>query len=201
MSFCLRVEHSKMWGRMNSLKRLTSLKIKCSWNDPYWARLSYTVCRVVTLAWRDLTVSLLQQEVQSFFVIMALISVPWMLLIKPFILRARHRTSQVRAVRVNVPVVGRDAGPLEREVWALARMLHLPGPKERQWGTSPALPRDASFCRVWLFLGSFPYFQNNALLRASLFESYVLQTFLRHVHACLCVCVCYIISPRMNILI
>ncbi|KAI4585124.1 hypothetical protein MJG53_006658 [Ovis ammon polii x Ovis aries] len=35
-----------------------------------------------------------QQEVQSFFVIMALISVPWMLLIKPFILRANHRKSQ-----------------------------------------------------------------------------------------------------------
>uniref|UniRef100_A0A8C4LT90 V-type proton ATPase subunit a n=1 Tax=Equus asinus asinus TaxID=83772 RepID=A0A8C4LT90_EQUAS len=37
-----------------------------------------------------------QQEVQSFFVIMALISVPWMLLIKPFILRANHRKSQRR---------------------------------------------------------------------------------------------------------
>ncbi|XP_020853781.1 V-type proton ATPase 116 kDa subunit a 4 [Phascolarctos cinereus] len=35
-----------------------------------------------------------QQEVQSFLVIFALISVPWMLLIKPFILRARHRRSQ-----------------------------------------------------------------------------------------------------------
>ncbi|XP_052495217.1 V-type proton ATPase 116 kDa subunit a 4 [Budorcas taxicolor] len=38
-----------------------------------------------------------QQEVQSFFVIMALISVPWMLLIKPFILRANHRKSQLQA--------------------------------------------------------------------------------------------------------
>ncbi|KAJ1062997.1 PREDICTED: V-type proton ATPase 116 kDa subunit a [Capra hircus] len=38
-----------------------------------------------------------QQEVQSFFVIMALISVPWMLLIKPFILRAKHRKSQLQA--------------------------------------------------------------------------------------------------------
>ncbi|XP_004430767.2 PREDICTED: V-type proton ATPase 116 kDa subunit a isoform 4 isoform X1 [Ceratotherium simum simum] len=38
-----------------------------------------------------------QQEVQSFFVIMALISVPWMLLIKPFILRAKHRQSQLQA--------------------------------------------------------------------------------------------------------
>uniref|UniRef100_A0A2K5H9B3 V-type proton ATPase subunit a n=1 Tax=Colobus angolensis palliatus TaxID=336983 RepID=A0A2K5H9B3_COLAP len=41
-----------------------------------------------------------QQEVQSFFVVMALISVPWMLLIKPFILRASHRKSQVRASRI-----------------------------------------------------------------------------------------------------
>ncbi|XP_008588427.1 PREDICTED: V-type proton ATPase 116 kDa subunit a isoform 4, partial [Galeopterus variegatus] len=37
-----------------------------------------------------------QQEVQSFFVIMALISVPWMLLIKPFVLRANHRKSQLQ---------------------------------------------------------------------------------------------------------
>ncbi|XP_066118505.1 V-type proton ATPase 116 kDa subunit a 4 isoform X4 [Saccopteryx bilineata] len=37
-----------------------------------------------------------QQEVQSFFVVMALISVPWMLLIKPFILRANHRKSQLQ---------------------------------------------------------------------------------------------------------
>ncbi|CAD7680549.1 unnamed protein product [Nyctereutes procyonoides] len=39
-----------------------------------------------------------QQEVQSFFVVMALISVPWMLLIKPFILRANHRKSLVSAI-------------------------------------------------------------------------------------------------------
>ncbi|ELW68822.1 V-type proton ATPase 116 kDa subunit a isoform 4 [Tupaia chinensis] len=38
-----------------------------------------------------------QQEVQSFFVVMALISVPWMLLIKPFILRANHRKSQLQS--------------------------------------------------------------------------------------------------------
>ncbi|XP_012576165.1 PREDICTED: V-type proton ATPase 116 kDa subunit a isoform 4 [Condylura cristata] len=38
-----------------------------------------------------------QQEVQSFFVVMALVSVPWMLLIKPFILRANHRKSQRQA--------------------------------------------------------------------------------------------------------
>ncbi|EAW83897.1 ATPase, H+ transporting, lysosomal V0 subunit a4, isoform CRA_b [Homo sapiens] len=41
-----------------------------------------------------------QQEVQSFFVVMALISVPWMLLIKPFILRASHRKSQLQASRI-----------------------------------------------------------------------------------------------------
>uniref|UniRef100_A0A8D1SKS1 V-type proton ATPase subunit a n=1 Tax=Sus scrofa TaxID=9823 RepID=A0A8D1SKS1_PIG len=41
-----------------------------------------------------------QQEVQSFFVIMALISVPWMLLIKPFILRANHLKSQMQASRI-----------------------------------------------------------------------------------------------------
>ncbi|XP_077915746.1 V-type proton ATPase 116 kDa subunit a 4 isoform X2 [Halichoerus grypus] len=41
-----------------------------------------------------------QQEVQSFFVIMALISVPWMLLIKPFILRANHRKSLLQASRI-----------------------------------------------------------------------------------------------------
>ncbi|XP_044535320.1 V-type proton ATPase 116 kDa subunit a [Gracilinanus agilis] len=35
-----------------------------------------------------------QQEVQSVLVILALISVPWMLLIKPFILRAQYKKSQ-----------------------------------------------------------------------------------------------------------
>ncbi|CAI5786219.1 V-type proton ATPase 116 kDa subunit a [Podarcis lilfordi] len=35
-----------------------------------------------------------QQEVQTFLVIFALISVPWMLLIKPFILRANHQRAQ-----------------------------------------------------------------------------------------------------------
>ncbi|XP_007950987.1 V-type proton ATPase 116 kDa subunit a [Orycteropus afer afer] len=41
-----------------------------------------------------------QREVQSFFVVMALISVPWMLLIKPFILRANHRKAQLQAPMV-----------------------------------------------------------------------------------------------------
>uniref|UniRef100_A0A670J943 V-type proton ATPase subunit a n=1 Tax=Podarcis muralis TaxID=64176 RepID=A0A670J943_PODMU len=40
-----------------------------------------------------------QQEVQTFLVIFALISVPWMLLIKPFILRANHQRAQ-RMVRI-----------------------------------------------------------------------------------------------------
>ncbi|XP_075066741.1 V-type proton ATPase 116 kDa subunit a 4 [Mixophyes fleayi] len=35
-----------------------------------------------------------QKEVQSFLVIFALIAVPWMLLIKPFVLRANHQKSQ-----------------------------------------------------------------------------------------------------------
>ncbi|XP_029455627.1 V-type proton ATPase 116 kDa subunit a [Rhinatrema bivittatum] len=35
-----------------------------------------------------------QKEVQSFLVIFALISVPWMLLIKPFVLRAQHNKAQ-----------------------------------------------------------------------------------------------------------
>uniref|UniRef100_A0A8D2IQL5 V-type proton ATPase subunit a n=1 Tax=Varanus komodoensis TaxID=61221 RepID=A0A8D2IQL5_VARKO len=35
-----------------------------------------------------------QQEVQTFLVILALISIPWMLLIKPFILRANHQRAQ-----------------------------------------------------------------------------------------------------------
>ncbi|XP_048356421.1 V-type proton ATPase 116 kDa subunit a 4 isoform X2 [Sphaerodactylus townsendi] len=39
-----------------------------------------------------------QQEVQTFLVIFALISVPWMLLIKPFILRAEHQKSRRRLV-------------------------------------------------------------------------------------------------------
>ncbi|XP_004594429.2 V-type proton ATPase 116 kDa subunit a 4 [Ochotona princeps] len=41
-----------------------------------------------------------QKEVQSFFVIMALISVPWMLLIKPFVLRANHRKSQLHSAMI-----------------------------------------------------------------------------------------------------
>ncbi|XP_078464236.1 V-type proton ATPase 116 kDa subunit a 4-like [Lampetra fluviatilis] len=34
-----------------------------------------------------------QQEVQTFLVVLAVITVPWMLLIKPFVLRAKHRKS------------------------------------------------------------------------------------------------------------
>uniref|UniRef100_G1T5M6 V-type proton ATPase subunit a n=1 Tax=Oryctolagus cuniculus TaxID=9986 RepID=G1T5M6_RABIT len=42
-----------------------------------------------------------QREVQSFFVVMALISVPWMLLIKPFVLRAKHRKSQLHSAAIH----------------------------------------------------------------------------------------------------
>ncbi|XP_005405509.1 PREDICTED: V-type proton ATPase 116 kDa subunit a isoform 4 isoform X2 [Chinchilla lanigera] len=41
-----------------------------------------------------------QREVQTFFIVMALVSVPWMLLIKPLILRAQHRKSQLQAFTV-----------------------------------------------------------------------------------------------------
>ncbi|XP_012977719.1 V-type proton ATPase 116 kDa subunit a isoform X1 [Mesocricetus auratus] len=41
-----------------------------------------------------------QQEVQTFFVIIALVSVPWMLLIKPFILRAKHQKSQLQSFTI-----------------------------------------------------------------------------------------------------
>ncbi|KAM6436122.1 V-type proton ATPase 116 kDa subunit a 4 [Liasis olivaceus] len=39
-----------------------------------------------------------QQEVQTFLVIFALIAIPWMLLIQPFILRAKHQKAQSRLV-------------------------------------------------------------------------------------------------------
>ncbi|XP_062989415.1 V-type proton ATPase 116 kDa subunit a 4 isoform X2 [Elgaria multicarinata webbii] len=52
-----------------------------------------------------------QQEVQTFLVIFALISIPWMLLIKPFILRADHQKAQ-RMVRTKVP----PAGDIEVEI-------------------------------------------------------------------------------------
>ncbi|CAH7471255.1 V-type proton ATPase 116 kDa subunit a 4 [Phodopus roborovskii] len=42
-----------------------------------------------------------QQEVQTFLVIVALASVPWMLLIKPFILRAKHQKSQLQSFTIH----------------------------------------------------------------------------------------------------
>lgn len=42
-----------------------------------------------------------QQEVQTFFVIIALVSVPWMLLIKPFILRAKHQKTQLQSFTIH----------------------------------------------------------------------------------------------------
>ncbi|GCB67200.1 hypothetical protein scyTo_0012114 [Scyliorhinus torazame] len=35
-----------------------------------------------------------QQEIQSFLVIVAIIAVPWMLFLKPFVLRSNHRKAQ-----------------------------------------------------------------------------------------------------------
>ncbi|XP_055458025.1 V-type proton ATPase 116 kDa subunit a 4 [Psammomys obesus] len=46
-----------------------------------------------------------QQEVQTFLVIIALVSVPWMLLIKPFILRAKHQKSQLHSFTIHEDTV------------------------------------------------------------------------------------------------
>jgi V-type H+-transporting ATPase subunit a len=67
----------------------------------------------------------LQQEVQTLFVVLALVSVPWMLLIKPFILRAKHRKAQVRASS-NAPTVGDNVGS---RMWKSG--------VEREWGGVP----------------------------------------------------------------
>ncbi|XP_031237425.1 V-type proton ATPase 116 kDa subunit a isoform X2 [Mastomys coucha] len=53
-----------------------------------------------------------QQEVQTFFVIIALVSVPWMLLIKPFVLRAKHQKSQLQSFTVHEDAMEVDhSGP------------------------------------------------------------------------------------------
>ncbi|KAM4874245.1 V-type proton ATPase 116 kDa subunit a 4 isoform 1-T2 [Thomomys bottae] len=53
-----------------------------------------------------------QQEVQTFFVVMALIAVPWMLLIKPFVLRAKHRKSQMQSFTLQENATGdMESGP------------------------------------------------------------------------------------------
>ncbi|XP_044776182.1 V-type proton ATPase 116 kDa subunit a isoform X2 [Neomonachus schauinslandi] len=57
-----------------------------------------------------------QQEVQSFLVIMALISVPWMLLIKPFILRANHQKSLVSAYSFPLTHCGQGPGDETAEI-------------------------------------------------------------------------------------
>uniref|UniRef100_A0A8C6IFG8 V-type proton ATPase subunit a n=1 Tax=Mus spicilegus TaxID=10103 RepID=A0A8C6IFG8_MUSSI len=49
-----------------------------------------------------------QQEVQTFFVIIALVSVPWMLLIKPFVLRAKHQKSQLQSFTIHEDAVEGD---------------------------------------------------------------------------------------------
>ncbi|KAM6419170.1 V-type proton ATPase 116 kDa subunit a 4 isoform 2-T2 [Pluvialis apricaria] len=55
-----------------------------------------------------------QKEVQSFLVIFALIAVPWMLLIKPFILRANHQKAQ-RMIR-SQDISGNPGGENEVDV-------------------------------------------------------------------------------------
>ncbi|XP_039368908.1 V-type proton ATPase 116 kDa subunit a [Mauremys reevesii] len=55
-----------------------------------------------------------QKEVQSFLVIFALIAVPWMLLFKPFILRANHRRAQHM---LQTPAISENpAGDIEVEI-------------------------------------------------------------------------------------
>lgn len=55
-----------------------------------------------------------QQEVQTFLVIFALISIPWMLLIKPFILRANHLKAQ--SMLVSPEISESPTGDIEVEI-------------------------------------------------------------------------------------
>ncbi|XP_062839148.1 V-type proton ATPase 116 kDa subunit a 4 [Anolis carolinensis] len=55
-----------------------------------------------------------QQEVQTFLVIFALIAIPWMLLIKPFILRANHQKQQ--RMLVSSELSGSPAGDIEVDI-------------------------------------------------------------------------------------
>ncbi|TFK02831.1 V-type proton ATPase 116 kDa subunit a isoform 4 [Platysternon megacephalum] len=55
-----------------------------------------------------------QKEVQSFLVIFALIAVPWMLLFKPFILRANHR--QAQRMLQTLDISENPAGDIEVEI-------------------------------------------------------------------------------------
>ncbi|XP_065253494.1 V-type proton ATPase 116 kDa subunit a 4 isoform X1 [Emys orbicularis] len=55
-----------------------------------------------------------QEEVQSFLVIFALIAVPWMLLFKPFILRANHR--KARRMLQTPAISENPAGDIEVEI-------------------------------------------------------------------------------------
>ncbi|XP_068133441.1 V-type proton ATPase 116 kDa subunit a 4 isoform X2 [Hyperolius riggenbachi] len=54
-----------------------------------------------------------QKEVQSFLVIFALIAVPWMLLIKPFVLRANHKKAQHRLPPSSAPEVHVEISDME----------------------------------------------------------------------------------------
>ncbi|CAO2603210.1 V-type proton ATPase 116 kDa subunit a 4 [Lemmus lemmus] len=66
-----------------------------------------------------------QQEVQTFFVIIALVSVPWMLLIKPFLLRAKHQKSQV-SFSFQLANCGSQHTFLKTEVWNGERVVGFP---------------------------------------------------------------------------
>lgn len=85
-----------------------------------------------------LSILILQQEVQTFFVIIALISVPWMLLIKPFLLRAKHQKSQVSA-GFQLAHCGSQHTFLETEVWDGERVKGF-----------PARPGEASSVCPWV---------------------------------------------------
>uniref|UniRef100_A0A8C5IRV4 V-type proton ATPase subunit a n=1 Tax=Junco hyemalis TaxID=40217 RepID=A0A8C5IRV4_JUNHY len=70
-----------------------------------------------------------QKEVQSFLVIFALIAVPWMLLIKPFILRANHQKAQ-RMVRdvdqlggIQASTVGNNTGESDKNICKLIKLF------------------------------------------------------------------------------
>ncbi|CAO2603211.1 V-type proton ATPase 116 kDa subunit a 4 [Lemmus lemmus] len=73
-----------------------------------------------------------QQEVQTFFVIIALVSVPWMLLIKPFLLRAKHQKSQV-SFSFQLANCGSQHTFLKTEVWNGERVVGFPERPGEVW--------------------------------------------------------------------
>lgn len=70
-----------------------------------------------------------QKEVQSFLVIFALIAVPWMLLIKPFILRANHLKAQRRLQSFSSPEDHVDIAEIEN-----SEANHSKGGKKEEHG-------------------------------------------------------------------